>query len=208
MRTPESLQEQLCWDEETFESFIRSPWRVYQILGESGWGKTFFLFGLIGALRQRNISYVSKRLEEEERRFSCSDSISFCILDESQRLIKRDWNQLLRQLQQQPFRLVIASHKNHRPLLQQWGLHSETKQLAPPSPHFFKQWIQDSFRSAILPQKNFSLNSVPQFADDTLQPILEKANGNLHQARRFLYEILVKFNEQEDSAIRCWTWKE
>lgn len=204
MQSPETLQERWCWSPETFDAFVCSPWEIYQILGESGWGKTFFLFGFIGALQQRNIPYLAHRLEEDQRHFLCSKNVSFCILDESQRLLKRDWKRLLRQIQRHSFRLVVASHQNHHSLFESWKLRHETQQMLPPSPAFLKQWIEETLQASKLPKTE----SLPEFSEDILLPLLEKGQKNLHLIRRFLYEILVKFNEQGDSAIRCWNWDE
>ena len=212
METIPNLQKRVAWPLPELEAFLEKPWQVYQIIGESGWGKTRFLFGFIGALKQhfpemqRSILY--HRLEEDRRSFQLSQtSVNFCVLDESQRLRFFDFRRLLQQVSQKKLRLILATHHNHQRKLKKWKLRFETKIFQPPSPALLAEIVQESLHSAAL-EKKTPLHNIPVLALDTFQPLLEKSQFNLHKTRRILYEFYVKLDHLDTNPLKTWNWSQ
>lgn len=202
--TRERLFERFCWPEEKLELFLQGSWQVYQILGESGWGKTQFLFGYLGALYLQEKSFYYHRLEEDQRHFRFPKDILYGVLDEAQRLYFWDRRFLFKTIQQKKMRLVIASHHDFENQFRQKKILFETLHLQPPTVSVLQHYIEQCLQSAILDPKK----SVPVLAEESLEPMLKQSHYNLHKIRRFLYEFYIQLEADPEEARRCWTWLE
>ena len=165
---------------------LLSPGGHWQILGPLGSGKTTSLLGLQAHFARHNRRAEYEYLPEGQDRFVCEPGeLDYFLLDEAQRLRRRERRRLMEMVRKGAFHLIMSSHEDLGPLFERWKLPLSTVSLtAQVSPEHYQ---------AVLAKRlgYFALPGVPQvtLGETAVHFLYETFGENLREAEYFLYEV-------------------
>ncbi len=156
-----------------------------QILGERGHGKTSLLMGLAALGRRQRKKTAYEYLPAGQNKFTTRlAGLDWFLLDEAQRLSRREWGRLLAgALTAGAPRLVVSSHNDVAPLFTSRHLNLGTIHLAAASADHLRALVQRRLTY-------FALPGGPGIAitSEATDYLHHRFGGNLRAAEHLLYE--------------------
>jgi len=165
---------------------LLSPAGCWQIVGPMGSGKTSSLLGLQAHFAEKGWAVAYEYLAEGQKSFTTQPAgLDLFLLDEAQRLRRRERRRLMQVVRDGGFRLIISSHEDLTPLFVRWKLPLATVSLgAQLSPEHYQAVLAKRL-------KYFALPGMAQvtLGETAVHFLYNTFRENMREAEYFLYEV-------------------
>lgn len=158
----------------------------WQILGPMGSGKTTCLLGLQAHFVDHKRVVAYEYLPEGQNWFETpADGLDLFLLDEAQRLRRRERRRLMDLARSGGFRLIVSSHEDMTPLFARWQLPLSTVSLA-------AQASPEHYQAVLARRLNyFAMPGLARVSlgETAVHFLYDTFGQNLRAAEYFLYEV-------------------